>query len=230
MSGRCQDLEPCTHDIQGVAVNFFITERPEPVSFVVPEISRALLKDKWQHYNSPRMRAEVRHVGGCSAISAQCLAAFLQYATEHAPRLPRLQREFERPHMSGHSQLSFAVAISKLFPSTSSMLTGPIPSCHRASHAAKWHDHVPRDLRDTCWSRVRSVLVLRFGFACGELEYAKSGVSVMGTMGSFEHLCVPLVLVSFCWPPCVKRLFHIRLRVCYNIIEFCLLPFFFFSC
>ena len=51
-------------------------------------------------------------------------------------------------------------------------------------------DHVPRDWPDTSWSpRVRSVPVLRFGFACGELDDAKSGVPI-----------VPLVLISFCWP------------------------------
>ena len=51
-------------------------------------------------------------------------------------------------------------------------------------------DHVPRDWPDTSWSpRVRSVPVLRFGFECGELNDAKSGVPV-----------VPLVLISFCWP------------------------------
>ena len=48
------DLELCTHDIQGVAVNFLITDRPEPVSFFVPEIARAFLKDKWKHDNRAR--------------------------------------------------------------------------------------------------------------------------------------------------------------------------------
>ena len=38
--------------------------------------------------------------------------------------------EFEQLHVSGHSQnkLSAALAVSKLFPSTSSLLTGSIPS------------------------------------------------------------------------------------------------------
>ena len=44
------DLE---RDIQGVAVNFLITDRPEPVSFLVPEIARAL-QDKWKHDNTAR--------------------------------------------------------------------------------------------------------------------------------------------------------------------------------
>ena len=49
-----KDLELCTHDIQGVAVNFPITDRPEHVSFLVPEIAGALLKDKWKHDNTVR--------------------------------------------------------------------------------------------------------------------------------------------------------------------------------
>ena len=36
--------------------------------------------------HSPRMRAEVRHMGGCSAMCAHCFAAVLQDAT--GPRLP----------------------------------------------------------------------------------------------------------------------------------------------
>ena len=67
-------------------------------------------------------------------------------------------------------------------------------------------NHVPRDWPDTSWSPwVRSVPVLRFGFASVELEDAKSGVPVVRKRGSFEYLCMPLVLVSFCWPgmmPC----------------------------
>ena len=39
---------------KGVAVNFLITDGPEPVSFLVPEIVRALLKIKCKHDNTPR--------------------------------------------------------------------------------------------------------------------------------------------------------------------------------
>ena len=49
-----KDLELCTHDIQGVAVHFLVIDRPAPVSFVVPEIARALLKDKWKHDTTAR--------------------------------------------------------------------------------------------------------------------------------------------------------------------------------
>ena len=49
-----EDLELCTHDTQGVAVNFLVTDRPEPVSFLVPEIARALLEDKWKQDHTAR--------------------------------------------------------------------------------------------------------------------------------------------------------------------------------
>ena len=68
--------------------------------------------------------------------------------------------------------------------------------CHRASYAARWHNPVPRDEHASF-----------FGFACGELEYTNSGVLVMRTVDIFEHLCMPLVLLSFCWPgimPCLE--------------------------
>ena len=62
---------------------------------------------------------------------------------------------------------------------------------------------VPRNWRDTSWSpRVRSVPVLRFGFARGELEYGKSGVPARRTKGSFEYFVYAtgacLVLMARC--------------------------------
>ena len=78
-----ESRKTCSHDLQGVLVCFLygqILARINP--FVIEIATRS---------HSSRKGAEVRHMGGCSVICAQCFAAVLQVATGH-PRLPRTCR------------------------------------------------------------------------------------------------------------------------------------------